>query len=398
MIFNLKNLMLVGLVVVVGWVGWMVHGYFFDNMMPELTVIGLQDDAAYAGDIQCMISSNKAGDIAIWLDEQPLITKFRIHRKNQNNPFTIPTKTITNGKHSLRAELIDATFRHNKAVITRDFNVDNVPLQAAFIKSESDMKVLQGRTLHVQFQLNKAVESAQIHALANMYNCFPESKNSLIYECFIPISCEEKPSEYLLSVDLADRVGNKLHLDNKFQVVLYPFKKQMLQVSAEKMKEEEDHGANSKRFEDLLEEITKNSSTQKLWHGAFCTPIDIDRITCEFGTIRTTKHKGRYAHKAIDVISAPRSVVWAPQDGVIALKERFEVSGNTVVIDHGCGVISLFFHLDDFAKINVGDKITKGSPLGTLGKTGYATGYHLHWEQRIYNIAVDPMQWTRSTF
>jgi murein DD-endopeptidase MepM/ murein hydrolase activator NlpD len=58
----------------------------------------------------------------------------------------------------------------------------------------------------------------------------------------------------------------------------------------------------------------------------------------------------------------------------------------------------MFFHLDDFAPINVGDKVAKGRPLGYLGKTGYASGYHLHWEMRINNIPVDPMQWTNSTF
>jgi murein DD-endopeptidase MepM/ murein hydrolase activator NlpD len=58
----------------------------------------------------------------------------------------------------------------------------------------------------------------------------------------------------------------------------------------------------------------------------------------------------------------------------------------------------MFFHLEDFANINVGDKVAMGRPVGTLGKTGHATGYHLHWEMRINNIPIDPMQWTREIF
>lgn len=103
-------------------------------------------------------------------------------------------------------------------------------------------------------------------------------------------------------------------------------------------------------------------------------------------------------HKALDVINLPKSVVWATQDGVVALKERYDVSGNTVVIDHGHGILSLFYHLDDFADLEVGQKIAQGKPVGTLGKTGYATGYHLHWEMRVRNNPVDPMQWTQETF
>ena len=69
-----------------------------------------------------------------------------------------------------------------------------------------------------------------------------------------------------------------------------------------------------------------------------------------------------------------------------------------MVLDHGYGVLSMFFHLEDFADIQVGQKVRKGNPIGTLGKTGYATGYHLHWEMRVNNIAIDPMQWTKANF
>ena len=91
----------------------------------------------------------------------------------------------------------------------------------------------------------------------------------------------------------------------------------------------------------------------------------------------------------------PRSVVWAPQDGIVVMKDRFAPSGNTVIVDHGLGILSLFYHLEDFADIEVGQKILQGNPLGTIGKTGFATGYHLHWEMRINNTPVDPLQWIK---
>ena len=53
---------------------------------------------------------------------------------------------------------------------------------------------------------------------------------------------------------------------------------------------------------------------------------------------------------------------------------------------------------EDFADIEVGQKVAKGNPVGTMGKTGYAQGYHLHWEMRLNNIAIDPMQWTKANF
>ena len=130
----------------------------------------------------------------------------------------------------------------------------------------------------------------------------------------------------------------------------------------------------------------------------FYAPTDIKAVTTDFGTVRTTQHRGLYAHKAVDVTNTPRSVVWSTQDGIVVLKDRFAHSGNTVAVDHGYGIVSLFFHLDNFANINAGDKIKRGNPVGTLGMTGHATGYHLHWEMRVNNIAVDPLQWIKPGF
>lgn len=398
MIFRVKNLIFLGSLVIIGLMGWYTYSYFFDMTVAHVSIAGLEPERYYSGDTQCIVTSDKRGEITLSLDGQPINNKLKSCYKNQERVFTIPTRTLTHGKHHFKAEFVDATFHKNKTVLEYDFYVDNIPLQAAFVKSESDLKVLQGRTLHLQFQVNKPIAQAAVQTLANTYTCFPESKNSLVYECFIPIACEEAANEYLLAVDMIDHVGNKLHLDNKFQVVLYPFKKERLSIDAEKIKQEELAGQSFKLLEEQVEHIVKNSPPEKLWRGNFCAPIDISRVTCDFGTIRTTQHKGRYPHKAVDVISLPKSVVWAPQDGVVVLKDRFDASGNTVILDHGCGIISMFYHLDDFAKISVGDKVAKGNPIGTLGKTGYATGYHLHWEMRINNIPVDPLEWTRSTF
>ncbi len=398
MIMRVRYLIFCAIFALVGVFGWKSYIYFFDVTKPDLQVKGVLADGYYAGDMQCMIMSSKSGEVSIWLDEQPLVNQFKIAGGDAGHPFTIPTRTITNGQHSLKVHSTDKTFHRNSVEVDRTFFVDNVPLQTALVKPDIEYKVFQGRTLHVQFQVNKQVKDATIDVLSHKYDCFPESNNSSIYEAFIPISCEENPNEYLFSIDVKDRVGNTMRIDNKFQVVVYPFRKQTLQISAAKIKEEQEAGKDSKQFAELIEKLTQASVKEKLWKGIFTSPIEIQRVTTDFGTVRTTQHKGRYAHKALDIINLPKSVVWATQDGVVVLKDRFAFSGNTVVVDHGLGVLSLFFHLDNFADIEEGEKIAKGEPIGTIGKTGYASGYHLHWEMRVNNIQVDPMQWTKPIF
>ncbi len=398
MVFKLKNIVSVLIVGFFMSAGWQMYTFFFDTTSPELTFVGIEKDGYYAGDINCTIATSKRGELCVWLDGNPLISKFSLSSGAQHYPFSIPTRTIANGDHILKIELTDATFYKRTAIINKEFYVDNVPLQAVFVKPDADYKVLQGRTLHVQFQANKEIDHATVSALANTYKCYPESKNSSIYECFIPMPCEENPNEYLFSVAVADRVGNQLTLDNKFQIITFPFKRSALSVDSAYVLAEKERGISHQELERRLEGLAQASPDGKLWRGAFCAPIDIQRVTTDFGTVRTTQERGRYMHKALDIVNAPKSVVWATQNGIVVLKDRFELSGNTVVIDHGCGVLSLFYHLDDFAEIETGQKIAKGNPIGTLGKTGYAQGYHLHWEKRVNNIPVDPMQWTKETF
>jgi hypothetical protein len=398
MFLRLRVLVVVGLVSILGLVGWKSFTYFLDTRMPQLMLSGIKENSFCSGDLVCSVISDKSGQISLWLDDQPLTRSYEGIKRNHEYPFTIPTQTLSNGKHVLKAELTDNSYHRNKVSSSCPFFVDNLPLQAALIQSESDYKVLQGRTLHVQFQVNKEIESAYVYALANKYLCFQDAKNSMIYECFIPIDCEENPNENLFSVEISDHVGNNVMLDNKFQVVLFPFKKQTLQVSAEKIQEEKEKGQDQQLLEQALVAITNESPKEKLWHGAFCLPIENSRVTCDYGTVRTTQERGRYIHRALDLVNIPKSVVWATQNGIVAHKGRYATSGNTVVIDHGCGVLSLFFHLASIADINVGAKIAKGNPVGIVGKTGYATGDHLHWEMRINNIPVDPMQWTKQNF
>jgi len=398
MFLRMKNILILTVLVVGGWFGWKAYNFFFDTKIPTVHLLGLEDNQYCCADVQCLAGVDKKGEMSVWLDNKPLISKFKITSAHQEHPFTIPSRTIANGKHNLKLSFVDNTYKKNKATVECDFYVDNVPLQAAFVQPEAEYKVLQGRTLHLQIQVNKKIESAKATALSNEYSCFPETKNSSIYETFIPVPCEETPNEYLVSIDIQDKVGNTLKLENKFQIVPYPFKKQRLRVSSKKLEEEKELGKNENDLNTMIADITDSSAQEKMWKGAFCTPIEIATTTCAFGTIRTTQEKGKYQHKAVDICNTPKSVVWASQNGIVAIKERFVDSGNTVIVDHGCGVLTMYFHLDDFADITVGDKVAQGNPIGTIGKTGYATGYHLHWELRVNNTPVDPMQWTKQAF
>lgn len=383
------------------WIAWVTYGYFFDKNLPQIDLLGLDELGYYCNDLHCTLAgsdSYKVSNVSVWLDDKPLVKNFKINRQRFEYEIPLDTATISDGKHTLKVEAQDGTFSKNTTTLVRDFYVDNVPLQAAFIKPASEYKILQGRTLHLQFQVNKPIRHAVVKIASNSYNCAAEMTGSNIFEAFIPIKCEEKPNEYPLNVEITDHVGTKLILEGKFQVVAGAFKKQSLHIDPKKVQYEKEQGRKQSELEQELAQLFIKSPKHKLWQGTFYSPMEYTGVVTEFGVQRVTPEKGCYVHNAIDLVAMPRCVIWAPQDGVVVIKDRYEESGNTVVIDHGLGVFTLLFHLEEFSGINVGDKLRRGNPVGKMGKTGYASGYHLHWEMQINGVKVDPMQWTKDGF
>ena len=398
--FRAKNLILLTVLALGGWTTFRGYQYFFDTSQPVISIEGIAPEGAYAGNVKCTLKGSdnfKIADLTGMLDNTPLVSK-RVGKSEFEHPFVIDSSHVANGKHVLTVEATKGAYKKQKTTHEFNFVVDNLPLQAAFVRPHSDLKVFQGRTLHLQFQVNKEIKTARVKAMSRTFDCVRESVHSPVYEAFIPIDAEEAANEYLLNVEVADAVGNTQQLNQKFQILPYPFKKQILTVDSALVAREGAAGNPEQDLKKKLLEVAGLSPKEKMWHGVFCVPLDMTTMTCEYGTIRTNKERGRYMHKAVDLGARKRSVVWAAQDGVVVVKDRFERSGNTIVIDHGCGVQTLYGHLDSFSNLKIGDRVEKGNPIGIMGKTGFATGDHLHWAMMINSVEVDPMQWTNNNF
>jgi murein DD-endopeptidase MepM/ murein hydrolase activator NlpD len=382
--------------------GIKTFAYFTHSDLPEISIKGLQRDSYYSDKIDANLlidNSYKIDSATFYLDDKKLDVAGTkgIGKKKTKIGFSIDTKDLSDGKHILSVELVDSSHNKNKNIENFDFYVDNKPLKAGLL--DQDYKVEQGRTIHAKVQSNKKLSKATVNFLENIYNFYPESENSKTYECFIPVDCEQKSGEYMLDIQLQDFVNNKTELSGKITIRDAVFPKQKgFSVDQGKLEEEKEISMSNKILKEALQRWLEDSPGKKLWSGSFINPIDIKRVSTPFGEIRTTPQRGRYLHKAVDVLNYPKSVVWASQDGRVIIKDRFLFSGNTVVVDHGIGVFTLYYHLEDFADIEVGDMVKKGNPLGRLGMTGYANGYHLHWELRVNNTPVDPFQWTSKTF
>ena len=108
-----------------------------------------------------------------------------------------------------------------------------------------------------------------------------------------------------------------------------------------------------------------------------------------FGSRRIINGQPRAPHGGTDY-SAPRgSPVVSVNDGRVALVAEYFFPGRLVVVDHGLGLYTLYFHLDE-ARVEIGERVVRGQPLGTLGSTGRATGPHLHFGVQVGAARIDP--------
>ena len=195
---------------ITGFVGRKMYLYYFDTTPPIVTIRGVEDEKGYSGDIQISIkgsSKYKISHIFTWLDGTAMHEEFKVNRKQFDHPISISCKLIPDGKHTIKFEVVDATKNKNTTTIERNFYTDNLPLQASLVPLSSSCKVLQGRCLYVQLQVNKPIKSAVINVLQNQYKFIPEHKNALIYEAIVPIECEQEAGEYPYTVEVVDHLG-----------------------------------------------------------------------------------------------------------------------------------------------------------------------------------------------
>ncbi|MGC9334548.1 MAG: peptidoglycan DD-metalloendopeptidase family protein [Anaerolineae bacterium] len=148
-----------------------------------------------------------------------------------------------------------------------------------------------------------------------------------------------------------------------------------------------------------VEAVFAEESDEKLWEGTFGLPLAGElRTTAPFGQ-RRSYSGGPVAsyHSGIDYGADIGTAVFAPMTGTVVLAEPLQVRGKAVILDHGLGVFTGFWHLSQI-DVTVGQRVGKGAVVGLVGNTGLSTGPHLHWEMQVHSVPVNPLQWTRRAF
>jgi murein DD-endopeptidase MepM/ murein hydrolase activator NlpD len=144
-----------------------------------------------------------------------------------------------------------------------------------------------------------------------------------------------------------------------------------------------------------ISDLTKQSRPELLWKGAF-RQLSGSQVQASFADHREYMYNGKVVdtqdHLGFDLAVTQHYPVEAANHGIVLFAGYLGIYGNTVILDHGYGLLSLYAHMSSI-EVKVGEAVALGQPLGKSGTTGLAGGDHLHFSLILHGEQVNPTEW-----
>jgi murein DD-endopeptidase MepM/ murein hydrolase activator NlpD len=209
-----------------------------------------------------------------------------------------------------------------------------------------------------------------------------------VWQALVGIDLERKPGTYAVAIEA--RLGPAIVRGEEMLTVKpRAFATRTLRVDPEFVNPPEALLARIEGEAAFVRDVTAQSGTDRLWSEPFVRPV-LEPANSRFGTRSVFNGEVRRPHGGADFLSAAGTLVHAPNAGRVAAARDLFFTGNTVIIDHGMGVVSLLAHLSAM-DVREGDVIDAGQVIGRVGATGRVTGPHLHWGVTVAGSRVDPL-------
>lgn len=204
--------------------------------------------------------------------------------------------------------------------------------------------------------------------------------------CFVTIGAVDlktKPGVCRVKV----KIGKK-KINSRIVVKRTTFPILKLTLPEEKVFLNQEDLMRAKNEEERLKSICGIVS-DRLWEGRYILPLE-NNISTVFGTKRIINRKMISLHRGIDIKGQEGEEVRASNTGRVVLAEETFFGGNTIILDHGQGIYTIYMHLSKFA-VSPLDIVSKGGVIGLVGSTGRSSGPHLHFGVKVMNINTNPV-------
>jgi len=265
----------------------------------------------------------------------------------------------------------------------------HAPVLAAPRISVTPKRPRPGEVIFVDLHPNEPLLRASCSWRGRLY---PFLLNEGKYGLVLPVAAGARPGGRHATIYWRTPDGGGGSARVKLEVKPRKFGVQRLRLSA--AQEQRYSAPETEREYQLIGAALDLVSPQRLWKGDFLVPLK-GRVSTGYGLQRYVNGRLQYRHRGMDIAAPEGTPVLAAAAGVVSLADAsFLLHGQTVVIDHGQGISTLYLHLSQIAVV-AGESVAQGQVIGRVGATGLATGPHLHYAVYAYHEAVDPVFWTR---
>lgn len=198
----------------------------------------------------------------------------------------------------------------------------------------------------------------------------------------VPVDIETPPQDYFITIAFEDEEKTAI-----VRIKKHEFLTMHLTLPEEKVILSPENLKRAQRETELLAGIL-SQRTQREWNGSFMAPTDT-AVSEVFGVKRIMNKKKTSIHRGMDYKGQLGTPVRALNSGKVVLREDLFFGGNTLVLDHGMGLYSIYMHLSEF-QVAADEKVSKGQIIGLVGMSGRATGPHLHLGVKMQEVSINP--------
>lgn len=215
------------------------------------------------------------------------------------------------------------------------------------------------------------------------------------FSALIGLPVEQTPGSLALTVAVPGAPESE-RLTGKLEVVDPGWRTRTLQVANKFVKPPPEVEARMEADQAAFSQAFTQAFVAPLFEKNFTLPRKA-KVTAPFGDLRTFNGQKQSQHFGTDLSGGTGTPVSAANRGTVVMTRDNYAAGNTVLLHHGAGLYTAYFHLSAIT-VKDGQRVERGQRLGKVGGTGRVTGPHLHWGARVDTLWVDPMTLTRIDF
>jgi murein DD-endopeptidase MepM/ murein hydrolase activator NlpD len=212
-----------------------------------------------------------------------------------------------------------------------------------------------------------------------------------VWRALLGVDLELKPDPYPLTLTAKTESAEEIPCSATIEVKEGKFATESLKVAPNFVEPNPEQLARAEAERQRLRAIFATITPDRLWDGSFHYPLTGVTTGSNFGKRRILNGKAGSPHGGVDFPAPAGTPVYAAQRGRVVLAEPLYFSGNTVVLDHGLGLYTLYAHFESIF-VQPGDLVDTGALLGKVGATGRVTGPHLHWGATVNRARTNPLQ------